>query len=124
MKITRIYTGDDGESHFEDLDIPLKEGRFGSISRFVPVTGVAFRETPLGAELDFHNAPQRQFVITLIGIAEVECKDGSKRQFGPGDILLADDTTGRGHITREIQGPRKSIFLPLPEEVDISAWRV
>jgi hypothetical protein len=123
MKVTRIYTGDDEESHFEDLDIPLKEGIYGSISRFVPVKGVAFRETPLGAEMDFHNAPQRQFVITLVGIAEVECGDGTKRAFGPGDILLADDVTGHGHITRELEGPRKSIFLPLPEEFDVGAWK-
>ncbi|MBI2767616.1 MAG: hypothetical protein HYX53_17095 [Chloroflexi bacterium] len=123
MKVTRIYTGDDNESHFEDLDVPLKEGVYGSISRFVPVKGVAFRETPLGAELDFHNAPQRQFVITLTGIAEVECGDGSKRRLGAGDILLADDVAGHGHITREIEGPRRSIFLPLPEEFDLAPWR-
>ena len=123
MKITRIYTGDDNESHFEDLDIPLKEGPYGSISRFVDVKGVAFRETPAGGSLDFHNAPQRQFVITLTGSVEIECGDGAKRQLDAGDILLADDTTGHGHITREVAGPRRSIFLPLSEGMDISAWR-
>jgi quercetin dioxygenase-like cupin family protein len=123
MKATRVYTGDDNESHFEDLDIPLEKGRYGSVSRLVPGSGVMFRETEPGAALDFHNAPQRQFVITLAGIAEVECADGSKRRFGPGDILLADDTSGHGHITREIEGPRRSIFLPIPADVDVSPWR-
>lgn len=124
MKVIRIYTGDDNESHFEDLDIPLREGPYGSISKLVPVKGVSFRETPLGASLDFHNAPQRQFVITLTGAAEIEIGDGSKRVLDAGDILLADDVTGHGHITREVRGPRRSIFLPIPDDYDASVWRV
>lgn len=123
MKITRVYTGADNESHFEDLEIPLEPGRYGSVSGLVAAKGVMFRETPVGAALDFHNAPQRQFVITLAGVAEIECGDGSKRRFGPSDILLADDTAGHGHITREIEGPRRSLFIPLPDDFDPSAWR-
>ncbi len=123
MKIVRIYTGDDGESHFEDLEIPLAPSRYGQLSELVEAEGVIFRETPVGGELDFHVAPRRQFVITLSGVVEVECKDGSARRFGPGDIMLADDTTGRGHITREVEGPRRSIFIPLPDHVDPAQWR-
>jgi hypothetical protein len=37
--------------------------------------------------------------------------------------MLADDTTGQGHITREITGPRRSIFITLPEGLDVEAWR-
>jgi hypothetical protein len=124
MRITRVYTGDDGESHFEDLEIPLERGRYGFLSGEVPVTGVLFRETPIDGSLDFHVAPRRQFVVTMVGLAEVECGDGSKRRFGPGDVLLADDTWGHGHITREIEGPRRSLFLPLPEDFDPAPWRV
>jgi hypothetical protein len=124
MKVVRVYTGDDNESHFEDLDIPLEKSRYGSLSKLIPGSGVMFRETAADGLLDFHNAPQRQFVITLTGEVEVECADGSKRRFGSGDVLLADDTTGHGHITREIVGPRKSIFLPLPADLDIAQWRV
>jgi len=124
MKATRVYTGPDNQSHLEDLDIPLAPGRYGDLSSIVPVTGVRFRLTPLGAALDFHNAPQRQFVVTLEGVSEIECGDGAKRRFGPGDILLADDTTGQGHITREIEGPRRSLFLLLPNDFDPAPWRV
>jgi hypothetical protein len=123
LKVTRIYTGDDNESHFEDLDIPLNESRYGSLSDIVPVKGVMFRETPIGGALGFHNAPQRQFVVNLSGVVELETGDGTRRRLGAGDILLADDTTGRGHITRDIEGPRYSLFLPLPEDFDVSAWR-
>jgi hypothetical protein len=124
MRAARIYTGADGRSHFEDLDIPLKPGKYGTLSDLVPAEGVIFRETPLGGALDFHVAPQRQFVITLAGLVEIECGDGTKRRFGPGDIMLADDTTGQGHITREVQGPRRSLFLPLPESFDTRPWKV
>ena len=124
MKAARIFTGADGRSHFEDLDIPLRPGGYGVLSDLVPSSGVIFRETPLGGALDFHVAPRRQFVITLAGLVEVECGDGTKRRFGAGDIMLADDTTGQGHITREIQGPRRSLFIPLPESFDTRPWKV
>jgi hypothetical protein len=123
MRAARIYTGADKRSHFEDLDIPLKPGNYGSLSELVPAEGVIFRETPVGGALDFHVAPRRQFVITLAGLVEVECGDGTKRRFGPGDIMLADDTTGQGHITREVQGPRRSLFIPLPESFDTRPWK-
>jgi hypothetical protein len=124
MRAARIYTGADGRSHFEDLDIPLKPGKYGTLSDLVPAEGVIFRETPLGGALDFHVAPRRQFVITLAGLVEIECGDGTKRHFGPGDIMLADDTTGQGHMTREVQGPRRSLFIPLPESFDTRPWKV
>jgi hypothetical protein len=123
VKIIRIYTGADNQSHFEDLEIPLMPVAYGRQSERVPAAGVIFRETPAGGALDFHPAPRRQFVVTLSGVGEIECGDGSRRRFGPGDILLAEDTTGQGHITREIQGSRRGIFIPLPEDFDIRAWQ-
>ncbi|GAB4322562.1 MAG: hypothetical protein Kow0010_03450 [Dehalococcoidia bacterium] len=124
MKATWIYTGDDNQSHLAEIDIPLEAGPYGSLSEIIPAEGIMFRVTDPGAVLDFHVAPRRQFVITLAGVAEIECGDGTTRRFGPGDILLADDTTGQGHITREIEGPRRSIFVPLPADLDIARWRV
>ena len=124
MKIARIYTGADNQSHFEDLDIPLLPGAYGVQSALIPAGGVIFRETPADGNLDFHPAPQRQFVVTLSGMGEIVCGDGSRRRFGPGDIMLAEDITGQGHITREVGGSRRGIFIPVPEGFDISAWRV
>ena len=123
MQITRVYTGSDGQSHFETIEIPLQESRYGSLSELFEAEGVIFRETPAGGELDFHNAPRRQFVVTLSGEVEVECGDGSKRRLGPGEILLADDTNGQGHITREVQAPRRSLFIPLPDDFDVRRLR-
>jgi hypothetical protein len=126
MKVTRIYTGDDDRSHFEELDVPLTSGAGGRLSALVPSDGVFFRE-PEGAGatdfLDYHRAPRRQFVIHLAGRVEIETGAGEKRQFGVGDVLLADDTTGQGHISRGIDGPRAQIFITVPADVDLTAWR-
>ena len=117
MKVTRIYTGDDGESHFEDLDVDMNsDGHGGVISTAVPVKSVMFRQTTGDYNLDFHNAPRRQYVVNLTGSVEIETGLGETRRLGPGDILLAEDTTGRGHISRAVDGQaRNCLFIPLPD---------
>ncbi|HEY5646459.1 MAG TPA: hypothetical protein VIS76_10980 [Pseudomonadales bacterium] len=115
MKILRVYTGDDGASHFEDVDIELEDrGGAGRISAPWPATGVLFREVDGDYALDFHNAPRRQLVINLTGSVDIEVGDGTVRRLGPGDILLAEDTTGQGHISRAVDGePRTCLFVPV-----------
>ena len=115
MDITRIYTGPDGESHFEDVKLPLEETVDADRkSEPMTATGIVFRTTGHACNLDWHNAPCRQFVIPLEGKVEIELGDGTKRQFGPGDILLAEDTTGRGHTSCAVNDqPRRTIFITL-----------
>ena len=113
MKVTRIYTGPDNESHFEDLEIPFR-GTSPDRRRSESLKAVEITFTESNSTMDWHPAPCRQFVITLEGEAEIEIGDGTKRRFGPGDVLLAEDTTGRGHITRLLNDrPRRSAFIPL-----------
>ncbi len=72
MKATRMYTGDDGESHFEDIDIPLgRPGKPERLSELIKTKGIIFRETSGAYDLDFHNAPRRQFVINLEGSVKI-----------------------------------------------------
>lgn len=115
MKITRLYTGRDGESHFGDMELALEDqGDIGRLSEKQQATGIIFRETDGDYDYDWHNAPCRQYVIMLDGEVEIEAGDGTKRRFGTGDVLLAEDTAGRGHISRAVEGrPRKSIFVTL-----------
>lgn len=115
MKITRIYTGSDNQSHFQDIEIPLKgDEAAGRMSELAKATGVIFRETGGNYNYDWHNAPRRQYVIMLEGDVEIEIGDGTKRIFRTGDILLAEDTTGQGHISRAVSSkPRKSMFVTL-----------
>ncbi len=96
MKIVRIYTGADNQSHFEDLQIPLKDsGKIGFMSELMKATGVVFRETGGDYNFDFHTAPRRQYVVNLEGEVEIEVGDGTKRILRAGDVLLAEDTTGK-----------------------------
>ena len=124
MKVVRIYTGSDQQSQFEDLDIPYSQSHIGGLTAPATAHTVFFRDTALGGPevYDFHVAPRRQFVIHLAGRVEIEVGDGTKRQFGVGDVLLADDTTGQGHISREVQGPRVQVFVTLPAELDLGPW--
>ncbi len=115
MRITRLYSGDDGESHFEDVELKLEaRGLAGRMSELEGATGILFRETDGSYDLGFHNAPRRQYIINLDGAVEIETGDGTKRVFGPGEIVLAEDTTGRGHLSRAVGGQaRRSIFVTL-----------
>ena len=103
------------EIFFEDLLVPLKDsGKVGFISELTKATGVVFRETSGDYNYDFHTAPRRQYVVNLEGEVEIEVGDGTKRILRAGDILLAEDTTGQGHISRAVAGkPRKSLFITL-----------
>lgn len=115
MKITRLYTGPDNQSHFEDINIPLEDGGdIGRLSETIPATGIIFRTTSGDYDYDWHNAPRRQYIFMLSGGVEIEVGDGTIRRFGTGDILLVEDTTGQGHISRAIDGqPRRSVFVAL-----------
>ena len=115
VEIVRVYTGADGESHFEDVTVDLKEqGPMGRISDLWRGKGVMFREVSGNYDLDFHTAPRRQFVVNLTGSVDIEIGDGTVRRLGPGSILLAEDTTGRGHKSRNVAGqPRQCLFIPL-----------
>lgn len=117
MRYFRIYAGPDGESHFEDIEVEFRGQRNGSeLSALHPVTGIIFRRSSADQFIDWHPAPRRQYVVTLSGQAEVEASDGEIRQIGPGTVMLAEDTTGRGHITRgRGTEERLSLFIPLPE---------
>ena len=114
MKIVRLYTAADNESHFEDIEVEFNvQGRIET-SALQPAEGINFCRAPATHLSDYHPAPRRQYVITLAGQVEIETGDGTIRRFGPGEVMLADDTTGHGHITRVVGGePRLYVFIPL-----------
>ena len=115
MHYTRIYSDEQGESHFEREEIPLsQQGIVGHLSEMFPVKSMQFRENPADYDWDFHNAPQRQFIILLDGIIEITTSVGESRIFSGGDILFVEDTTGKGHQTRNIEKKlRRSLFIQL-----------
>src|SRR5438445_7681439 len=115
MKVTRLFTGPDGKTKVEEYEVPLKaQGRGTELSDAVAVESLQFRRTNQDYNLDWHPAPRRQFVVTLRGESEIELEGGRKLRLGPGHILLAEDTTGQGHISRASGSQdRLSLFITL-----------
>lgn len=115
MKITRLYVDAKGETHFEDREIPYEsETPGGKTSRRFPATGIIFRETSPAYDYDWHNAPRKQYIINLDAAVQITVSDGETRTIGAGEVFLVEDTTGKGHISRAVQGKmRHSIFVTL-----------
>ena len=121
MKVVRVYTGEDGESHFEDIEVQWdSESSMGQLSRLIRGSGVIFRHVEKSYDLDFHVAPRRQFVVNLIGSVDISVGDGTTRRIGSGEILLAEDTTGRGHKSQAVDGgDRTCLFIPVDLDEEI-----
>lgn len=96
MKLIHLVTGPDGQSHVREESCPLDVWQ--------TATAVRFEETPADAALAWHVAPRRQYVVTLSGRLEFTTRGGETFVLAPGDVLLAEDTTGGGHEWR-IVGP-------------------
>ena len=109
ITMTRIYTGADGLSRAEDVEMMLS----GSGTAEMKATSVEFSRRPPGPASEWHVGPRRQFVITLSGRAEIEVAGGKKVAIGPGHINLIEDTTGKGHITHNL-GPEDRIVVTIP----------
>jgi len=118
VKVTRIYTGADGKTKLEEYEVPLKPQSGGGteLSATVAVTSLQFRRTTQSYDLDWHPAPRRQYIVTLAGESEIELEGGKKVRLGAGNILLAEGTTGQGHISRAVAGKdRISLVIPLAD---------
>jgi quercetin dioxygenase-like cupin family protein len=115
MAIIRIYTGSDGASHFEEIEprwTPRSDQ--SEAAELIPGSGIQMRRFDPSRSNPWHHAPGRAAVFTLSGAVDIKIGDGSVRRLGPGDILIAEDVTGQGHVTREVgPEPRVSIFVPL-----------
>lgn len=115
MRIHNLYTDADGESHFRDIEIEWVEERGASrYSARLPATGIIFRETSGDYDLDWHPAPRRQYIINLDAGVRITASDGESRIIGAGEVILVEDTTGKGHLSQSVEGRmRRSIFIPI-----------
>lgn len=108
MEYVRVYADENGESHFEDVEVELTPVDFAppappmNLSAFTPATQFAFVSASVGWYGDWHPTPRRQIFFSLSGEIEVEVSDGEVRRFGPGSVTLLEDTWGKGHTTRVV----------------------
>ena len=115
MRIHNLYVDDAGETHFRDVEVEwVQNTPGGKLSKRMPATGVIFRETSGDYDLDWHPAPRRQYIVNLDAGVEITASDGEKRVIGAGEVLLVEDVTGKGHLSKAVSGQiRHSIFIPV-----------
>jgi hypothetical protein len=107
--ITRLFTGPDGLTHAEEIEVKFASG--GGVYRLLANSGAELRSTPPGRTNDYHTASRRQYVFTLSGHAELVLSGGQTIEVGPGSIELAEDLTGKGHITRTVGAEDRVVIL-------------
>jgi len=115
MRIHNLYTDSSGQSHFRDIEVEwAEETRAGKLSKRLPATGIIFREVPPTYDLDWHPAPRRQYIINLDAGVQITASDGESRKIGAGEVILVEDTTGKGHLSKAVEGKvRHCIFVPI-----------
>ena len=115
MKVVRVYSDPEGETHIEEVEVPLTAVNFAppappiNLSALSPASQYGFMSAPPGWDGDWHPAPVRMLTIYLAGEVEVEVSDGAVRRFRPGDVTLAEDTSGNGHRSRVV-GSRDAVL--------------
>jgi hypothetical protein len=108
--IARLYTDEAGESHFGTWKWHATEAAFAppappvQVTEPVPAERVLMLRTPAGWHGDLHPAPRRQLMVVVAGSMEATASDGETRLFTPGSAILLEDTTGRGHSSRTVDG--------------------
>jgi quercetin dioxygenase-like cupin family protein len=122
IRCVRLFTTKEGTSSFEEGFLMLSPSERGDVSSVqMAVASVIFQETGTGGQFDWHDAPRRQLVITLSGVLEFEMQDGECVRIFPGDIILAEDTTGSGHRWRIVDGnPWRRAYIVLNDEIEPS----
>jgi len=121
FKYTRIYTDEDGVSHFGVTEVTFTLAEYAppappiSVSKGMNVESVVFISSPPGWHGDWHPVPRRQIMFCLAGELEVQVSDGMVRRFGPGSVVLVEDTEGKGHISRVV-GTERVFMAALPME--------
>jgi hypothetical protein len=115
MRIHRLFADEKGQSHFQDVEIEFKESSpAGSVSARLPATGIIFRKVQPSYDLDWHPAPRRQYIINLDAGVQITASDGETRKIGAGEVLLVEDTSGKGHLSKAVDGKiRHCIFVTL-----------
>jgi hypothetical protein len=120
VRYTKVVSTHDGGSRFEDVDVEMKTALAAKgvpsllLSAPVPVTSLAFLQQADGlGEWPLHPAPHRKFTIVLSGRAAIQTSDGARREFGPGDVVLVEDTTGVGHVSTPMTSNFRVAVIPL-----------
>jgi len=111
MRYTRVYSDSSGESHFETVTAVGEESAVGLMTEPTYPSSMQFRDSGTANDFEWHNAPQKLYIVMLEGKVKIEVSDGEQRVFGPGEVLLMEDTEGKGHRSSSPDGNSRSTLL-------------
>lgn len=123
MRLVRIFTRPNGDSAIELREVPMSGGE-RPVSPTYQGGAMFFRETAEGHVQSYHNAPRRQLIFLASGILELESSEGKRYVCRPGDLIFAEDTAGKGHITRSLRDTRGFVHVAMPEDFDVTGWKI
>jgi len=121
MRLVRIFTKADGHSAIEVREVRMSGGE-RPMSPTFQGGAMFFRETAEGHVQSYHNAPRRQLIFLTSGILELESSEGKRYVCRPGDLIFAEDMTGKGHITRSLRDTRGFAHVAMPADFDVTGW--
>ena len=110
MKYLRLYADEDGESRVEEMQAGFNMAVYAppapafGVSDPTEAKRVILVHFPAGWDSDLHPAPRRQLFVMLSGRFQGQTSDGALMDLAPGDVVLMEDTTGKGHSARTIGG--------------------
>lgn len=111
-----LYTGPDGLAYVKDLQVAARPN---GVADLLPVNGIEIHRTPPGFSIGWHLEKRRQYLITLSGSGEIGIANGKKIILRPGSILLVENTTGKGHMTRTLgKETWVTLWIPLKDQTN------
>ena len=122
LKFVHVFGGNDGETHFADIDLPLSPAPGSETVSLLqlPAQSIGYAEYPVAQEQiipGFHETPGRHFITPLRGGFEVFVTDGSSREVTAGDLIFFDDLNTKGHLTKQLPGEaRVNLILNVPDD--------
>jgi hypothetical protein len=138
MKVKRLYGGPDGLTHLEEIEIPIVESAQldeidlpeatsarGGLTRPIQVDNLFFNNAP-NAYTGHHNTPWwtgPRIVVVLKGVVRYEFGNDESVELRAGDLMFADNFTGKGHTVEVLETPKETLHIALPLGFDIDSWR-
>lgn len=122
MKCLRIYATPDGESHFDEIELPTTKIAVHAdatpfdVTASYPASRVRFTHIPAGMrEVSWHTVPEPVLTVRLDGAVDYETSDGERRHVAAGSFVLVEDTHGKGHLSRHSPEAQTVIWISLPQ---------
>lgn len=122
MRLIRICSDANDHSRFDEFELPLRPDTLGKSSEFLPATNVFLRELRRDLVNDLHCAPRRQLIFIISGKIGLESSRGALAEVKSGEAIFVEDVSGRGHVTRVVDGPTLCVYVPVPDDLQLELY--